>query len=125
MFKKTMLMALCLTASLTTLSWADGGFWGYITYDHCTCSGEDQVCIRPMSGGNCTLWDVHCEGQDAYGTGSTTYPPGSYYLSVVIHNGSDCDYSYVQGVNHGSTLQQVNLYVSGPDGGGSRAPQGP
>jgi len=121
---KIFLLALALTACIASVALADGYFYGHVTYYDCTCSTDDDVYIRLMSGGNEGLVDIACSRPPYYSTFPNTFPPGWYYISVVIHLGSDCDYTYVKTVEHGTSQQQVNLEVYGPDGGGS-GPPGP
>jgi hypothetical protein len=102
-----------------------GGFYGTVTYVNCTCDTYDRVSIEPASGGDPSLFYLErCGGQPGYTTSPTTFVQGYYYIGIVKHQGSDCDHTFVQLVQHGSFDQEVNLTIYGPDGGGS-GPSGP
>jgi hypothetical protein len=120
-------LALFLATCLAVSVWAQepddpgvyGGFYGLITYDGCTCHFDDWVCIRPTTG-NCDPHQFHVRcagGNTGYTTDPINFVTGWYYISVVLHEGGDCDHSLVQFVQHGYSDQEVNLVVKGPDGG--------
>ena len=126
---KSLLLALILTAFLATWAWADGGFYGYVKYHGCTCTYDDWVCVRLASGGNCqhpwTYYVQRCYASPGYTTSPDTFPPGTYYVYVVKHEGSDCDHVFISGVYHGTADQEVNLDVWGPSGNPTGPPPGP
>jgi hypothetical protein len=127
MFKKTVLMALAMTACLTSLAWADGRIWGYINYRNCTPDARDVVCIRPVSGGGC-IWTgfVQIQYGPRYNTLPNTIPPGSYYIYVIPHQGSDCIGCIpIQGFVHGTDNQQCDIESCGPDIPDPRPEPGP
>jgi len=112
-----MIMLLCATTS----AWADMGFEGSITYKDCDCrdeSGGDRVKIWSASGQDQWYYYVLCGPTDGYDTLNDTFPPGYYYLQVVLGNSSECDVSFIQYVYHssGTGKQVVNLQVRGPAG---------
>jgi hypothetical protein len=123
---RIILSALLLTACLTSLAWADGRISGNISYKDCNCHVDDLVCIRPVSGGACQYFPVVCSPGPGYTTYPNTIPPGTYYIYVVPHEGSDCTGgSPIQGFVHGSSNDQFNITICGPEGGGSRPEPGP
>ena len=126
---KIFLLALGLVACMAAWAAADGGFGGIITFYGCHCINPyDKVRVTPASGGQYD-YGADCIGSLPYGyttEGGTpqTFPPGNYYISFLIRQESDCDHTYVQYVQHGSSWQEVNLTVYGPDGG-ETGPPGP
>jgi hypothetical protein len=73
------------------------------------------VVIRPVAGGP-AVWQgsVIIAGGPHY----TTYPPylippGTYYIEVKLHNGSDCGIGYVQTLVHGILSDRCDLLVEG------------
>jgi hypothetical protein len=133
---KIIFLALFLATCLAVSVWAQapqdpgvyGGFYGDIHYQNCTCNMADQVKIQSTSGGQAYLYYIErCGGNPGYTTahGSpSTFIPGNYYISAALHEGSDCDHTYVQMVQHGYADQKVDLTVYGPSGGGN-GPSGP
>jgi hypothetical protein len=115
MLKRTLMTALFLVACLTTLALADGGFYGTITFDDCTCYASggsgDCVMIQSTGGGQQYTFYARCGGNPGYTTSGTTFPPGYYNLWVALHTGTDCTLGFVQTVYHGTTDQEVNLRV--------------
>jgi hypothetical protein len=116
MFKKTVLMALVMTACLTSLAWADGRIWGHISYKNCNCHASDTVCIRLVSGGPCFFTPVRFCPAPYYDTYPYTIPPGSYYIYVIPHDGSDCIGCVpLQTFKHGSSNDRCDIESCGPD----------
>jgi hypothetical protein len=58
-------------------------------------------------------------GNPGYTTRDVTFEPGWYYVYVVLHSGTDCDHTYISAYQHGTSTQEINLTVYGPNGGGS------
>jgi hypothetical protein len=120
---KQIILALILFACFSSAALADGGFNGTVTYKDCTCNTADKARIQPTSGGQAYEYNLaRCGGTPGYttqGGNPETFAPGTYYVSVVIHTGSDCDHTFVQYVNHGTAWQTVDLTVYGPAGGGT------
>jgi hypothetical protein len=115
-----------LVVGLTTAASADGRIWGYIKYHNCTPDVRDSVCIRLVSGGDC-IWKgpVIIVGGPHYNTyPPNLIPPGNYYISVILHSGSDCGLGFVQTLAHGYQSDQCDLLVEGLDPG-SNPQQGP
>jgi hypothetical protein len=119
-------LALFLATCLAVSVWAQepqypgvyGGFYGNIAYQSCLSNTLDIVMIQSAERGQVHLYHLRRSGHNfGFTTGSDTFIPGSYYLSVVLHGGTDCDHSLVQYVYHGHSNQEVNLVVKGPDGG--------
>lgn len=116
MSKKHLLLAVLFTLCLASWAWADGGFYGSITYHNCSCyhapQNGDLVYIQSTEGGEPYHYPIgNCSGNPSYSTGSETFPPGHYNLWVATHTGSDCNRGYVQTVYHGSSDQEVGLRV--------------
>jgi hypothetical protein len=115
MKRRTLTLSLLLVACLATWAWANGGFYGSITYSDCTCyrdgSTGDKVFIQSTGGGTQYQYPVYCLNNPGYNTEPHTFAPGYYNVWVVLHTGSDCDMGYVQTVYHGTENQQVNLRV--------------
>jgi hypothetical protein len=122
---RTIFLALLLAAGLTTATWADGRIWGHITYTNCDCDVHDKVCIKPASGGDCIMIPVICSPGPYYTSYPYTIPPGSYWISVVLHEGSNCTNSAVNFFVHGSQSEECDLQVFGPSGGITNPEPGP
>jgi hypothetical protein len=123
---KSFLLALILIASLATWARADGKFWGDVVFHDCSCDMEvHKVCVKwAAPSEDCTNFPIlRCRGVPKYETWS--FPPGTYYVYVVILNGSDCDHVFISGVQHGTTDQWLNLNVYGPSGEPTGPPPGP
>jgi hypothetical protein len=119
-------LTLLLAVGLTTAAWADGRIYGSITYKNCDCHIDDKVCIRPVSGGEPIYIDVICSpGGPHYQSFPTTIPPGTYYISVKLHEGSNCVNTFVQMFVHGNSNDRCDLLVTGPDGNPTRPDPGP
>ena len=126
MSKRYLLVALILAVGLTTAAWADGKIWGTINYHNCTADARDQVCIRPVTGGD-AVWTgyVIIQGGPHYSTyPPNLIPPGTYYIHVLLHDGSDCGLCFIQFFNHGNQNDRCNLLVDGSDPQDSKPPDG-
>jgi hypothetical protein len=121
---RIILVALLLVVGLTTAAWADGRIWGYINYHNCNPDQSDQVCIRPVSGGD-AVWtgSVILTGGPHYNTyPQYLIPPGNYYIEVLLHSGSDCGITFIQTLAHGYLSDRCDLLVEGTDPGSSPQP---
>jgi hypothetical protein len=119
MFSK-FLAATFLAVLLSVVAFADGGFYGNVSYtgEDCDCTMGDKVAITPTSGGDTLyFWIDHLHASHEYTTAPTTFASGNYKLWVVLANGSKCYGSDIEIVSHGSSNQQVNLTVHGAEGG--------
>jgi hypothetical protein len=116
MKSKIILLALLLTVGLTTTAWSQGIIWGNITYKNCECNSDDRVCIRPVSGGRCTYIPIVCSPGPRFHSYPVFFPFGEYYISVILHDGSNCGYTFIQRFNHIGPNDRCDLSVHGPDG---------
>ena len=111
-------------ALLSTAVFADGGFYGEVTYKDCDAVIDDKVWIEPLGGAGEPVWYGidHLHQTHTYNTGLDTFPPGSYKLWVTFGATSECVTGDIRIITHGSTNQQVDLKAYGdtghPDGGG-------
>jgi hypothetical protein len=127
MSKKHLLLALLFTLCLASWAWADGKIWGHINYHNCTPDAQDRVCIRPVAGGD-AVWTgyVIIQGGPHYSTyPPNLIPPGTYYIHVLLHDGSDCGLGFVQFLNHGDQNDRCDLLVESMGGGITREEPGP
>jgi hypothetical protein len=114
MSKKYFLLALLFVLSLSTGAWADGGFYGYITYGDCSYHYGDMVYIQSTNGGTQYSYSIHSGSNPWYNTSFSTpatLPSGYYNVWVVLGPNTDCNMGYVQTVWHGSSDQEVGLRV--------------
>ncbi len=125
MFVRYLILNLILVAFTSVAAFADGGFYGSITYNNCDCQfppDNDRVMIRLVGGQDEYACGINCfrEVYNTAGCPPFTFPPGTYEMWVAAH---DC-YSYwpPKIVVHGEELQEVKFTVHGPsptpDGGG-------
>jgi hypothetical protein len=118
MSKRILILALLLIAGLTTAAYAEGGFYGTVTFDDCSCyqsgTNGDYAIVQSTGGGPQYIYYLRCGGNPGYtteGGNPATFPPGYYNIWVGLHTGTDCTLGYVQTVYHGSANQEVNLFV--------------
>jgi|GEM_PF-3362085 len=119
MFSKY-LAAIFLAAAFSVFAFADGYFYGAVTYtgEGCQNTMGDQVAIQLTSGGPIKYYFIdHLHSRHEYTTYPQTFPPGNYKLWVICQD-EDCYGSDVEIVSHGSGDQEVNLTVHGAEGGG-------
>jgi hypothetical protein len=112
--------ALVLVILISAFAFADGYFYGSVTYtgEECDCTMGDKVAIQPTSGGTPEyFWIDHLHQSHEYTSYPTTFAPGNYKLWVVLANGSKCYGSDVEIVVHSSSNQEVNITVHGAEGG--------
>jgi len=116
MSKKHLFLALLFVFCMASWAWADGGFYGNVTYSNCSCYSHptdgDRVYIQSTAGGPQYYFYVYnCSGNPSYSSGPTTFPTGYYNVWAAPHDGSDCNRSYVQTVYHNGSGgdQQVNV----------------
>lgn len=122
MLARNLLLGLILVIFVSAMAFADGGFYGSVTYIHCDCSwNADQVKIQKIGEVWADYYYIDCYGP-GYTTDPDTFEPGWYRLGVVVGEGSDCAVSFPVTVYHGDEWQEVNLTVQGnlpkPDGEG-------
>jgi len=115
MFARYVILSLLVVAFMSPAAFADGGFYGTVTYSNCDCTGMggDIVRIKKMSTGQMWDCDVGCRPCCGYNTGScglSTFPPGTYRLWVVVED--NC-HSLPKTVEHGHDWQEVNIKVYG------------
>ena len=119
MFSK-FLSAIFLAVILSAFAFADGGFYGSVSYtgNGCDCVMGDMVAIQSTSSEEPPLifYIDHLHASHPYSTGSTTFPPGNYRIWVIAQD-EDCYGSNVEIVSHGSGNQEVNITVHGAEGG--------
>lgn len=120
MFSKY-LAAIFFAAMFSVFAFADGGFYGSVSYtgNNCDCVQGDKVAIQATSSEAppSYFWIDHLHATHEYSTGSTTFPPGNYRIWVVLSDSSTCYGSDVEIVSHGSGNQEVNITVHGAEGG--------
>jgi hypothetical protein len=119
MLARNILLGLILVIFVSAMAFADGGFYGSVTYKNCDCYWNgDKVIIKPLEGqcdpGYCWV-DCWGPGYSTQGADPETYPPGLYDLTVEISEQSNCYYGVTVRVYHGEDWQEVNLVVKGPE----------
>jgi|WetSurMetagenome_2_1015567.scaffolds.fasta_scaffold1783472_1 hypothetical protein len=66
MLKRITSLSLLFLACLTTWAWADGGFYGTVTYRDCTCDLTDAVCIKLTTAQYCNSFDLERWGRKSW-----------------------------------------------------------
>lgn len=119
MFSKY-LAAIFFAAMFSVFAFADGGFYGSVSYtgNNCDCVQGDKVAITSTSGGDTIYcWIDHLHQSHEFTSSPNTLPPGNYRLWVIKASGSTCYGSDIEIVSHGSGDQEVNLTMHGAEGG--------
>ena len=126
MLARHIFLGLILAIFISSMAFADGGFYGSITYKNCDCSWPpyyDRVRIeRTDQSGGPWYYGVDCghHGYSTQGGNPETFPPGQYTIGLVFGDSSNCTLTFFQGVTHGEDWQEVNLvaYRQGTPAGG-------